>query len=218
MKKIAFHNIKGGCGKTTLISYLSIAMYYRNISAVTLYDLDLLQSSLLQFMKTRNSNRLPHPAISSNMQKAIKDVDGDNENMVLYDLAGGIEKGYRNILEKVDQIIVPVTFSPHTIASTREYLDSIDELGLLQKCKVVCNAIRDEEQLKSLQNLFPNHLHAYFKRRVGYENEQVLSGVTDIDRFYGRDDSGEIQRQSSHYRIVREYDRLLTELGLLDPS
>lgn len=213
--KIAFHNIKGGCGKTTLVSYLSIALHYSGADSVKLFDLDLLQSSLLNFMKLRKKHELPYHDTSSHMQEAIKSLEGRDTTHTIFDLAGGIEKGYRNILEGADMILVPVTFSPHTVASTQEYLESMKEIGLASKCKVVLNAIRDDDQLALLRETFPEHTQAYFKRRSGYESEHVLKGVTDIDRYYGVDDSGQRQRQPAHYRLVREFDQLLDELGCL---
>lgn len=211
--KVVFHNIKGGCGKTTLVSHLSIALRYRGVKNIQLYDLDLLQSSLLRFMQLRKKYQLPYQSTSARMEEAIKSLaDG---RFVFFDLAGGIEKGYRNILEGADHIIVPVTFSPHTVASTQEYLESMQEIGLHQKCRVVFNAIKDEEQLASLEKIFPHHLKSHFRRRNGYDGEHVLRGITDIDRYYGYGDSDKERRQPSHYRIVREFDNMLMELGCL---
>lgn len=211
--RVAFHNIKGGCGKTTLVTHLSLSLHYLGHQAPSLFDLDFLQHALLGFMQLRSENQLPTQPTSGELKEALAALNAPSKSHQFFDLGGGIEKGYRNILEGVDLIVVPVTCSPHTIASTKEYLSSVRELGLHERTRVLFNAIRDEEQLCELSSLFPVHFKSHIRRRNGYDAPQVLRGVSELDRYYGWGSGGVIQ--PAHFRIAREYRSLLEEMGCI---
>jgi len=193
---------------------LSLLLHYKDRSDIKLYDLDFLQESLMRFMRLRAERDLFHPYVSSNIDQAIEQSRvKERGDVAIFDLGGGIQKGYINILEKADKILVPVVYSQQNISSSLEYLKSLEEVKLRDKATVLFNGVRSDEHLEYLQATFPTHVKSFIRRRDGYESPYMLEGITDIDRYFGCE--GVPNRTPSLYRVANEYENLAKELSLL---
>jgi chromosome partitioning protein len=120
MKTILIGNPKGGCGKTTLS--VNIAGYLANPGKrVALLDMDRQQSAAL-WLATRPDDLPQLSAI-----KHGKENDGTSNWLVIDSAAGlpGSNFAY-SIINKTDQIVVPITPSLFDLQASRSFLQRTD--------------------------------------------------------------------------------------------
>lgn len=131
-KVLGFVNIKGGTGKTTLVTNLSVSLAKKK-KAVYALDLDP-QGSMESFLIDYEGNlpalqhkHIPLSALGS-VPKLIKDLSAKNQYIIL-DVGGGDIASVQNIMSFTDWLLLPARPSKKDIASTSALIVSMARRG-----------------------------------------------------------------------------------------
>jgi chromosome partitioning protein len=131
-KVLAFTNLKGGCGKSTLAIHLSISLSKKKKRICTL-DLDPQGSTeafLIDYegtVPTLSNKHIPSSAMGS-VPKLVNALKTENQYIVL-DVGGGDLVNIQNVLGYADWLILPARPSKKDIASTSALIASLARRG-----------------------------------------------------------------------------------------
>lgn len=131
-KVLAFANIKGGTGKTTLVTNLSVSLAKKK---KTVYGLDLdpqgsMESFLIDYegdLPALQHKHIPLSALGS-IPKLIKELSEKNQYVIL-DVGGGDIASVQSIMGFTDWLILPARPSKKDIASTSALIASMARRG-----------------------------------------------------------------------------------------
>ncbi len=149
MKTILIVNPKGGCGKTTLS--VNIAGYLANRGQkVALLDMDRQQSAAL-WVATRPEDLPPVRALKYNTEQ-----DSSFDWMVVDSAAGlsGSNLAY-SIINKANQIIVPITPSLFDLQASNDFLQALIEEKRVRNshCRIGVVGMRIESRTRAAHAL-----------------------------------------------------------------
>ena len=131
-KVLGFANIKGGTGKTTLITNLSVSLVKMKKSVCAL-DLDpqgSMESFLIDYegdLPTLQHKHIPLSALGS-VPKLIQELSTKNQ-YILLDVGGGDIVSVQNIMGFTDWLVLPARPSKKDIASTSALIVSMARRG-----------------------------------------------------------------------------------------
>lgn len=129
---LSFINIKGGVGKTTLATNLSIALAKKK-KRVCALDLDpqgSMESFLIDYegaVPTLSNKHIPTSALGS-VPKLVQALAAENQYIIL-DVGGGDIASVQSILGYTDWLVLPARPSKKDIASTSALIASMARRG-----------------------------------------------------------------------------------------
>lgn len=180
MKKILVINSKGGCGKSTLAT--NLASYFAHHGQQTaLMDYDP-QGSTMQWLKLRPAylNFIHGANASRRKGNVIRSwqmvVPFDTEKLIIDAPAGVDGILLQELVQKSDNIIIPVAPSPVDIHATSDFIKDLFLIGKIRSQKtelaVVANRVRDHGKT-----------YAPLQRFLDSLNIPFITTITDTDNF-----------------------------------
>lgn len=180
MKKILVINSKGGCGKSTLAT--NLASYFAHHGEQTaLMDYDP-QGSTMQWLKLRPAHLNPIHGANASRRKGnvIRSwqmvVPFDTEKLIIDAPAGVDGILLQELVQRADNIIIPVAPSPVDIHATSDFIKDLFLIGKIRSQKtdvaVVANRVRDHGKT-----------YAPLQRFLDSLNIPFITTITDTDNF-----------------------------------
>jgi len=180
MKKILVINSKGGCGKSTLAT--NLASYYAHHGQhAALMDYDP-QGSSLQWLKLRPSylNSIHGANASRRKGNVIRSwqmvVPFETEKLIIDAPAGVDGILLQDLVQRADNIIIPVAPSPVDIHATSDFIKDLFLIGKIRSQKtelaVVANRVRSQGSAYKPLQRFLESLNIPF-----------VTTITDTDNF-----------------------------------
>lgn len=127
---IAFLQVKGGVGKSTLSQNLAVALAYDN-TAVKIIDCDIKQRTCSKWSARRNEYHADKPKVFSSIQaddfKSNIIEDSKNYDALIIDVQGRDSKSLRAALLVSDIVYIPFTPSQNDIETIEEMADLLEE-------------------------------------------------------------------------------------------
>lgn len=170
MRKILVVNSKGGCGKTTIATNLSVALAARG-EDVALADADRQKSSL-GWLKRRSKNMKTIEGLDWTKEGKI----GDKEkglDVIVIDGPGGLRSELaKTLIAEADDIIVPVLPSAFDWSAALKFLDGISEIKKVRKGKADIHLVANRVNRSSTQV-------AELEKRLAKKGYPVLCRIAD---------------------------------------
>jgi len=127
---IAFLQVKGGVGKSTLAENLAVAFAHDNIK-VKIIDCDIRQRTCSKWVARRNEYHPDKPKVFSSIQvddlKNAAAEDSKNYDALIIDVQGRDSKSLRTALLISDVIYIPFTPSQNDIETIEELSELLEE-------------------------------------------------------------------------------------------
>lgn len=127
---IAFLQVKGGVGKSTLSQNLAVAFAHDNIK-VKIIDCDIRQRTCSKWVARRNDYHPDKPKVFSSIQvddlKNAVTEDSKNYDALIIDVQGRDSKNLRTTLLMADIIYIPFTPSQNDIETIEELSELLEE-------------------------------------------------------------------------------------------
>jgi chromosome partitioning protein len=180
MKKILIINSKGGCGKTTIAT--NLASYYAHHGQQTaLMDYDP-QGSTMQWLKLRPThlNNIHGANASRRKGNVIRSwqmvVPFDTDKLIIDAPAGVDGILLQELVQRADNIIIPVAPSPVDIHATSDFIKDLFLIGKIRSHKtdvaVFANRVRNNGKAYAPLQRFLESLDIPF-----------VTTITDTDNF-----------------------------------
>ena len=172
MKLIAFQNLKGGVGKSTLTSMVANYLHKEKKKKLIVLDCDPRQGTLIELRKDEIdcSENESYQLVKVNPENAydyIKDVFSDYD-FIFIDLPGSLDqKGVLTTIHLIDYVFIPTRTNKTDLRSTFKYIDVYNE-----KIK----PWRNEKNLDINLNMVINFAEANtLEHKEFYENKESLT-------------------------------------------
>ncbi len=179
MPSVVVCNPKGGSGKTTLSTNLSVALSQQGLS-VTLHDLDPQKSSS-DWMKSRPEQQRK---ISLSITEHLSDADWE-----VFDTPAGwpIEK-LSTLAKQMNYLLIPVLPSSMDIKVSVRFLMSLNQADLLNKgwkIGMVANRVKRSTISQRTLDAFLHHLQIPFVTQIGDSQNYIKAaehglGIMDL--------------------------------------
>lgn len=144
MRHILVLNSKGGCGKSTIATSLA-AYYATRDERVALVDYDR-QASSLDWLQRRPENRPPITGVAG-FNDGFRPVPRNTDVVVIDAPAGCHGRELTELVRHAETIVVPVLPSTIDIVASGKFIDSLYEVGKVErrevKLAVVGNRVRE---------------------------------------------------------------------------
>ena len=146
MKTVLIANRKGGCGKSSVAVTLAAALANQGAS-VALADADPQQSSL-RWLKTRSDSAAKIYAVDWHDGDDIGDLPKKvaknlgKKDWLIIDAPGSMSIEHaQTLISEADAILIPILPSIFDIDSTKQFLDSINDIKRIRKGKVAVHLL-----------------------------------------------------------------------------
>jgi chromosome partitioning protein len=141
MKIWSFVSQKGGCGKSTLATQLSVIAVQKGERTV-IVDLDPQQSSRA-WQRVRSEERPPAcvTALPANLPRVIESAKQFDQSLMLLDTAPHTDSDARVAINASDLIICPTQASLFDLESLQSTAELLEITGKIGQAVVVVNAI-----------------------------------------------------------------------------
>ena len=185
MLSVLVTNIKGGCGKTTIATNLAAAFARGGFTTTALADVDRQKSSL-SWLAARPED-MPK-IIPLDFRKGVEKLPKKLQRLVI-DVPAGMRMNHVDqLMREADLLVVPVTPSVFDEASTRKFLQKLEQLKPIRKGKksvlVVANRVRPRSRSAQRQLAFLEEVGhapvATISDRAAYD-ETAHSGLSIFD-------------------------------------
>ena len=184
---ITFATIKGGAGKTTLATNLSVE-FAKNKKTALIIDCDYKQGSSYQWFEKRDGdeNLMAMEAFSIDLLDKIIDTAKNNQvDYILIDTAGSDDNLVNKAIEVSDYCIIPCGAGGFDIPSQKKTVDIVKKLNkkasiVLTKCVSTSN---DEKNARLVLSALGIHI-SKFKTTLlqAYKDAALFSqSVTELN-------------------------------------
>ena len=194
MKKILVINSKGGCGKSTLAT--NLASYFAHHGEQTaLMDYDP-QGSTMQWLKLRPAHLNPIHGANASRRKGnvIRSwqmvVPFDTEKLIIDAPAGVDGILLQELVQRADNIIIPVAPSPVDIHATSDFIKDLFLIGKIRSQKTDVAV-----------GFTGNCLHGLGKLRFTHVIEIAVRGNADQGLLYVRNSDAFLHRNRPHHGV-----------------
>lgn len=212
---IAFLQVKGGVGKSTLSQNLAVAFAHDNIK-VKIIDCDIRQRTCSKWVARRNEYHPNKPKISSSIQiddlKNAATEDSKNYDVLIIDVQGRDSKNLRTSLLIADIIYVPFTPSQNDIETIEELAELLEETQIQNNRRKTfyilnnCSAHYLDQASGDAQNFFQEYSNILkpseiklFHRKVYKVAASEGLGVIETNDSKSREEILNLKREIEHY-------------------
>jgi chromosome partitioning protein len=134
---LAFLQLKGGVGKSTLAENIAVAFAHNNKTKVKIIDCDLRQRTSSKWVARRNQNHADKKKVFSSIQEeGLRDAlveDSKNYDVIIVDVQGKDSKNLRVSLLTADIIYIPFIPSQNDIETIEELSDLLEDTLIQNK-------------------------------------------------------------------------------------
>jgi chromosome partitioning protein len=132
--RISITNLKGGVGKTTIVTNLAASLILRGYN-VCIVDTDLTQMSSMEWAGNRDSSR-PHVSVFGVNEKQLnKEVDKLNSeyDIVLIDGAPQISELAERTILASDILVIPISPSIYDFRAFENFLKKLNQVNTMRE-------------------------------------------------------------------------------------
>ncbi|TSJ80186.1 MAG: AAA family ATPase (plasmid) [Candidatus Cardinium sp.] len=179
---VAFLQVKGGSGKSTLTQNLSVSFAHSNLK-VKIVDCDIRQRTCSKWVSRRNEYHPEKPQVFSSIQ--VDDLrnsvveDSKNYDVVIIDVQGSDSKSLRTSLLISDIVYIPFTPSQNDIEVIEEFCWLLEETHCQNNHRKTfyilnnCSVHYLDQSISDAELFFQDYTHVLSPSQIKVYNRKV---------------------------------------------
>ena len=184
---IAFLQVKGGVGKSTLAENLAVAFAHDNIK-VKIIDCDIRQRTCSKWVARRNEYHPEKPKVFSAIQvddlKNAAAEDSKNYDALIIDVQGRDSKSLRTALLISDVVYIPFTPSQNDIETIEELSELLEETQVQNNQRKTfyilnnCSSHYLDQSSNDVEKFFQEYLFILTPSKVKLSHRKIYKVAT----------------------------------------